>query len=200
MGGEPVKGRERAPAYIAGKPVLVLETSYARSISAAGNSMVNYVLALMGGVLGITGLAILLMLNRTVLKPVARLMDRVLEARGVAERPRIEPDAKDGAPDEIAILGAEFERTLAQLEKPEPAGRAELLHRRRRAGRRHDPQCPQRPDAYFDQAVAYRPGARHGASRQDGGGGGQGRRSSGGPAGLRTGGDVSEGLHGASAD
>ena len=73
---------------IAGNPVLVLETNYARSISAAGNSMVNYVLALMGGVLAITGLAILLMLNRTVLKPVARLMDRVLEARGVTGRPR----------------------------------------------------------------------------------------------------------------
>ena len=72
---------------IAGKPVLVLETNYARSISATGNSMVNYVLALMGGVLAITGLAILLMLNRTVLKPVARLMDRVLEARGVTGRP-----------------------------------------------------------------------------------------------------------------
>jgi signal transduction histidine kinase len=102
---------------MAGNPALMLETNYARSISAAGDSMVNYVLALMGAVLGITGLAILLMLNRTVLKPVARLMDRVLEARGVAERPRIEPDARDGAPDEIAILGAEFERTLAQLEE-----------------------------------------------------------------------------------
>ena len=75
---------------IAGNPVLVLETNYARSISAAGNSMVNYVLALMGGVLAITGLAILLMLNRTVLKPVARLMDRVLEARGVTGRPQVE--------------------------------------------------------------------------------------------------------------
>jgi sensor domain CHASE-containing protein len=104
---------------IAGNPVLVLETNYARSISAAGNSMVNYVLALMGGVLAITGLAILLMLNRTVLKPVARLMDRVLEARGVTERLRTasEPGARGGGPDEIAILGAEFERTLAQLEE-----------------------------------------------------------------------------------
>ena len=74
---------------IAGNPILVLETNYARSISAAGNSMVNYVLALMGGVLAITGLTILLMLNRTVLKPVARLMDRVLEARGVTGRPQI---------------------------------------------------------------------------------------------------------------
>ena len=77
---------------IAGNPVLVLETNYARSISAAGNSMVNYVLALMGGVLAITGLAILLMLNRTVLKPVARLMDRVLEARGVTESPQTTPE------------------------------------------------------------------------------------------------------------
>ena len=113
---------------IAGNPVLVLETNYVRSISAAGNSMVNYVLALMGGVLAITGLAILLMLNRTVLKPVARLMDRVLEARGVTERPQTTPEttpqttaaesgARDGDPDEIAILGAEFERTLAQLEE-----------------------------------------------------------------------------------
>lgn len=102
---------------IAGNPALMLETNYARSISAAGDSMVNYVLALMGAVLGITGLAILLMLNGTVLKPVARLMDRVLEARGVTERPRIDTDAKDGAPDEIAILGAEFERTMAQLEE-----------------------------------------------------------------------------------
>jgi signal transduction histidine kinase len=104
---------------IAGSPVLVLETNYVRSISAAGNSMVNYVLALMGGVLATTGLAILLMLNRTVLKPVARLMDRVLEARGVIERPQAmaEPGARDGDPDEIAILGTEFERTLAQLEE-----------------------------------------------------------------------------------
>jgi sensor domain CHASE-containing protein len=104
---------------VAGNPVLVLETTYARSISAAGNSMVNYVLALMGGVLAITGLAILVMLNRTVLKPVARLMDRVLEARGITERPQVptESNAIDGAPDEIAILCAEFERTLAQLEE-----------------------------------------------------------------------------------
>jgi sensor domain CHASE-containing protein len=105
---------------IAGKPVLVLETNYARSISATGNSMVNYVLALMGGVLAITGLAILLMLNRTVLKPVARLMDRVLEARGVTGRPQVvaaESGASDCGPDEIAILGAEFERTLVQLEE-----------------------------------------------------------------------------------
>ena len=111
---------ERVLNDIAGKPVLVLETSYARSISAAGNTMVNYVLALMGGVLGITGLAILLMLNRTVLKPVARLMDRVLEARGVTGRPRktaAEPGTRDGDADEIVILGAEFERTLAQLEE-----------------------------------------------------------------------------------
>ena len=103
---------------IAGSPALVLETSYARSISAAGDSMVNYVLALMGGVLGITGLAILLMLNGTVLKPVARLMDRVLEARGATSRLKAEKgDSRDGAPDEIAILSAEFERTLAQLEE-----------------------------------------------------------------------------------
>jgi signal transduction histidine kinase len=108
---------------IAGKPVLVLETSYARSISAAGDSMVNYVLALMGGVLGITGLAILLMLNRTVLKPVARLMDRVLEARGVTERPAVEIGAgawdrpPAAGPDEIAILSAEFERTMNQLDE-----------------------------------------------------------------------------------
>ena len=102
---------------IAGSPSLVLETNYARSISAAGDSMVNYVLALMGGVLGITGLAILLMLNGTVLKPVARLMDRVLEARGATSRPQADEGAGDGAPDEIAILSAEFERTLAQLEE-----------------------------------------------------------------------------------
>ena len=54
-------------------------------------------------------------------------MDRVLEARGVTERPQITPEttpqetaadgARDGGPDEIAILGAEFERTLSQLEE-----------------------------------------------------------------------------------
>lgn len=65
---------------------------------AAGDSMVNYVLALMGGVLGITGLAILLMLNGTVLKPVARLMDRVLEARGATSGPKAEKgDSGEGA-------------------------------------------------------------------------------------------------------
>jgi signal transduction histidine kinase len=114
---------ERVLDDIAGKPVLVLETTYARSISAAGNSMVNCVLALMGGVLGVTGLAILLMLNRTVLKPVARLMDRVLEARGITGRPVVEADteadatAMDGDSDEITILSAEFERTMNQLEE-----------------------------------------------------------------------------------
>jgi len=114
---------ERVLDDIAGKPVLVLETTYARSISAAGNSMVDCVLALMGGVLGVTGLAILLMLNRTVLKPVARLMDRVLEARGITGRPAVEADteadatAMDGGSDEIAILSAEFERTMNQLEE-----------------------------------------------------------------------------------
>ncbi|WP_158044062.1 sensor histidine kinase [Skermanella pratensis] len=106
---------------IAGKPALVVETSYARTISEAGSSMVNYVIALMAAVLALAGLAILLMLNRTVVKPVAHLMQRVLEARGCAAP---EPAASagfsaaaGGKSDEIVILGNEFERTIQQLDE-----------------------------------------------------------------------------------
>jgi signal transduction histidine kinase len=56
------------------------------------------------------------MLNRNVVKPVARLMERVLEARGCPAQPPASSVAA-GAPDEIAILGAEFERTLDQLDE-----------------------------------------------------------------------------------
>ncbi|UEM04693.1 hypothetical protein JL101_004405 [Skermanella rosea] len=105
---------------IAGKPALALETSYARTISEAGSSMVNYVIALMAAVLALAGLAILLMLNRTVVKPVARLMRRVLEARGCtapesAASARL--SAAGGTPDEIVILENEFERTIQQLDE-----------------------------------------------------------------------------------
>ncbi|UEM22063.1 hypothetical protein JL100_004675 [Skermanella mucosa] len=109
---------------IAGKPALALETSYARTISEAGSSMVNYVIALMAAVLALAGLAILLMLNRTVVKPVARLMRRVLEARG-GTIPESGPEfaasasfsAAGESPDEIVILENEFERTIQQLDE-----------------------------------------------------------------------------------
>ncbi|QQP90520.1 hypothetical protein IGS68_04505 [Skermanella sp. TT6] len=102
---------------IAGKPALVLETSYARTISDAGSSMVDYVIALMAAVLALAGLAILLMLNRTVVKPVARLMRRVLEARGCTAPESAKLAAAGRTPDEIVILENEFERTIQQLDE-----------------------------------------------------------------------------------
>ncbi|GEO43380.1 hypothetical protein SAE02_75280 [Skermanella aerolata] len=99
---------------MAGNPVLVLKTSYSRRISAAGTGMVNLVLGLMTAVLAATGLAMLAMLNRTVVRPVATLLERVLEVRGAAVRCGSNTLVGE---DEITVLGREFEETLRQLEE-----------------------------------------------------------------------------------
>lgn len=99
---------------MAGNPVLVLETSYSRRISAAGLGMVNSVLGLMTAVLAATGVVMLLMLHRTVLRPVAGLLQRVREVRGSTIHPA---SGTAAAGDEITVLRLEFEETLRQLEE-----------------------------------------------------------------------------------
>ena len=115
---------ERSFSDVYGRPVLTLRVDVPRRITAQGRTAVAYATAYLVGAAVLALLALLIVLNRVVLEPLARVTRHAVAiGEGSDLGARLSLDSRD----EIGRLAQEFDGMVARVEQSASAARRSIL-------------------------------------------------------------------------